>query len=165
MARLITRRDVLPLILSILIAQSAGILRAIFSFVYVESWYYALEKPNWTPEDWVYIPIWFVLYTLMGISSYLVWKSYARSKSSEIKNALYLYLIHLVVNVAWLVVCLGVQQIAGGLIVILVMLSMIIVIISKFWKIQRLAALLLLPYLLWVIYVTALNAAVFLLNR
>lgn len=161
----LTKKDIEPLLVAVLVTQSAGILRTIFSFVNIPSWYDTLMKPNWIPPNWVFGPVWITLYTLMGISSYLIWKEYQKTGSKEIQSLLVFYLVHLALNASWSIVFSGAQQIGAALAIIIVMLGTVAVLISKFWKINHAAALLLVPYLAWLMFATTMNAAIFFLNR
>jgi benzodiazapine receptor len=161
----LTKKDILPLGLVIIVTQLTGILRTIFSFTNTPSWYGALLKPLWIPPNWVFGLVWFVLYTLMALSSYLIWKEYRATGDEKIRNLLKLYIVHLALNASWSLVFIGAHQIGIALAIIIIMLGMVAILISRFWRIRKTAALLLVPYLAWLAFATAMNTALFFLNR
>ncbi len=148
------------LLLFILLAQAAGILRSFATVPNIESWYDFLIKPALNPPSWVFGPVWTILYTLMGISSYLIWKS----KGENYRRALALFFTHLVVNASWSIVFFGEQNMGLALGIIVILDLMLLEIIRRFYKISKIAGALLIPYLLWVLFATYLNAALFFLN-
>ncbi|MDW8114658.1 MAG: TspO/MBR family protein, partial [candidate division WOR-3 bacterium] len=90
---------ILKLLISILICQGAGILGSIFTTPSIPTWYRQLIKPPFTPPNWLFAPAWTLLFLLMGISLYLVWEKGLKDK--EVKKALLIFLIQLVLNILW----------------------------------------------------------------
>lgn len=156
------RVQIWPLIIAILICESAGIIGSIFTAQSVNSWYQQLEKPGFTPPNWLFGPVWTTLYLLMGISVYLVWEKRKFVKST--RTAMVLFFIQLVLNSLWSFTFFGLQAPLIGLINILLLLIFIALTMTWFYRISKPAFLLLIPYLLWVLYATALNYAIFQLN-
>lgn len=150
------------LLASIFICQMAGVIGSFFTTPAIRSWYVFLQKPAFAPPNWLFAPVWITLYTMMGISLYLIWKKGLKKK--EIKNAFNLFLIHLVLNSLWSIIFFGLKSILGGLIEISVLVVLLIIIINKFYKIDKVAAYLLIPYLLWGTFATFLNLNILLLN-
>ena len=126
----------------------------------VNTWYPNLEKPFLTPPDWVFAPVWSILYLLVGLSGWLSW----RQRAPERKKALLIFLIQLGFNLAWPFIFFGARLIGTALIEITVLLIVIIVNIIAFWRIKPLSGLLMLPYALWVAYATVLNVSIWILN-
>ena len=126
----------------------------------VEIWYPNLEKPFLTPPDWVFAPVWSILYLVIGLSGWLIW----RQRAPERKKALLIFLIQLGFNLAWPFIFFGARLIGTALLEITVLLIVIIVNIIAFWRIKPLSGLLMLPYALWVAYATVLNASIWILN-
>jgi translocator protein len=124
-------------------------------------WYAALDKPVFNPPDWVFGPVWTILYLLMGISLYLIWKSPA---SPIRKLALIIFGIQLVLNFAWSFIFFYFQQPGFALIEIVILWFSILAMIIVFHRINRVAAYLQIPYLLWVTFATLLNASIWWLN-
>ncbi|CAG0909777.1 unnamed protein product [Cyprideis torosa] len=123
--------------------------------------YANLNKPDWAPPPSWFGPVWTVLYTLMAIAAWLVWREPASAARSR---ALTVFLVHLAVNVLWSWMFFGWMQGIGSLVTIGVLWLMIVALIGLFWPIKRLAALLLAPYLVWVSIASALNFAVWRMN-
>ncbi len=133
------------------------------TFANLQTWYAHLNKPTFTPPNWVFGPAWGILYILMIIAFWrvLTLPSAVRGK----RQGIAMFLIQLALNAAWSVVFFGLHAPAGGLVIIGLMILAIVATLFAFWRIDRPAALMLLPYLAWVCFATALNAGVWLLNR
>lgn len=117
-------------------------------------WYRALPKPWWNPPDAVFGPVWTLLYLGMAVASWLVWR--ARDEH-DVSAALVWYAVQLTLNVLWSVVFFGLRRPGAGVVVIVALLASIAVTIATFAPISTVAAVLLVPYLLWVTYATTLN--------
>ncbi len=151
------------LLSSILLCELAGIIGSASTITNITSWYSTLSKPFFNPPSWLFGPVWTILYLLMGIALYLVWLEAKKNKRAV--YALKIFFIHLVVNSLWSIVFFGLHALLGSVIVILILLVLIIYLISLFGKINKTAALLLVPYLVWVSFATILNFSVWILNR
>jgi len=151
----------LRLIFSVLIAQSAGVVGSIFTVSNVDGWYATLEKPLWNPPSWVFGPVWIALYTLMGISAYLVWRQRHRPGA---KLALSVYGAHLVLNALWSILFFGLQNPGLAFAEILILLGSILVTTVLFWRINNWSGALLVPYLSWAAFATLLNFTIWQLN-
>lgn len=151
----------IKLILSIGICQLVGLAGSLFTGMSVSTWYIALQKPSFTPPDYVFAPVWILLYLLMGIAAFLVWKEI---ESKKVKGALLFFSIHLAVNLLWTVIFFGLRSIYGGFIVITILWTMILVLMIIFRKISTLSSILLFPYFLWVTFASILNAGIMILN-
>lgn len=151
------------LIFSILICQSAGIVGSVFTFSAIPTWYSTLIKPSFGPPNYLFGPVWTILYMLMGISLYLIWQKGLKKK--EVKKAIVLFLVHLIFNTGWSIIFFGLKNIALALAEIIVLLVLIIAIIMKFYRIDKTAAYLLIPYLIWVSFATYLNYYLWILNK
>ncbi|MDO8576853.1 MAG: TspO/MBR family protein [Candidatus Daviesbacteria bacterium] len=148
------------LLLFIAICEGAGLIGSAFTFSAIPGWYVTLNKPAFNPPNNIFGPVWTMLYLLMGISVYLIWVSGKKSR-----EVLRLFWIHLFFNVTWSIMFFGFKSPILGLINILTLWVLIVVVIYKFWKINRTAGLLLLPYLGWVSFATFLNYNIWLLNK
>ena len=120
------------------------------------TWYGGLSKPDFTPPDWVFGPVWTLLYVAMAVSLYLVWTTNYRGHK---RAAFVAFGVQLVLNALWSLVFFGAHDLAGGVAVILALWLMLVVTMVCFWPISRLAVLLLVPYLAWVSFATVLNVA------
>jgi benzodiazapine receptor len=154
-------KKIASLLLFIIVAQMAGLVGSYFFPVGSSHWYQQLQKPAWMPPGWAFAPIWIILYILMGISSYIIW----HQRQHPLRNqAVFLYFFQLVLNALWTPVFVGMQSPGGSFIVVSVLLVAIIVMIFYFYKIQKWAAYLVIPYVLWVSIATVLNAVIWHLN-
>ena len=126
------------------------------------TWYVTLNKPWFTPPDYVFGPVWTVLYILMGISLYLVISHGWENKT--VKTGVILFSLQLAANLVWSLLFFGMQSPIAGLADIFLLLVLIIATIVTFHRVSKPAAILLVPYLAWVCIATALNAGVVLLN-
>jgi len=144
------------LIFAIVICQAAGIIGSFFTLAAIPTWYAALTKPSFNPPSWVFGPVWTILYTLMGISLYLVWKN---------KSAVKLFVWQLIANSLWSIIFFGMKNIPLALIEIIILLVLIFATIMKFYKINKAAAYLLIPYFLWGSFATFLTYSIWILNK
>lgn len=151
----------LKFVISIGVSLGAGAIGSLATTPNIPTWYAALEKPFFNPPNWVFGPVWTLLYILMGVSLYLVWT--AKSKQSK-QRAYTLFAIQLALNTLWSIVFFGLQQPWWAVIVIVMLLVAIGLTMQAFSKFSRTAALLLIPYIAWVTFATALNTAVAILN-
>ena len=122
---------IIPIIVSILIAQTAGIIGSVFTASSVRTWFETLLKPDWNPPGWVFGPVWISLYTLMGISAYLVWQ---QRDISGAKLALSIYGVHLIFNTLWSILFFGLKNPGLAFVEIIVLLTLIIITTILFWK-------------------------------
>lgn len=152
----------IPPILFVLISQLAGIIGSIFTSPAIPNWYAMLNKPVFNPPSWIFGPVWVSLYTLMGIAAWLVWKNW--SKSSLAKIAVVLFFIHLVFNSLWSILFFGLQNPLLAFVEIIFLWILILILIFLFYKIDKRAAYLMVPYLLWVSFATVLNFYIWRLN-
>lgn len=126
-----------------------------------DQWFAALAKPSWQPPNYLFGPVWTALYLMMGIAAGLVW---LRGPAAAVRAALIAFAVQLVLNALWTPVFFGAHALGIALVVIVVLWLAITLTIVLFWRVHRLAAALLLPYLAWVSFATALNAALWRLN-
>jgi tryptophan-rich sensory protein len=128
----------------------------------VGDWYRQLSKPSWTPPDWVFGPVWTVLYLMMAVAAWLVWQKHGWSGAPI---ALGLFAGQLLLNVAWSGVFFGLRQPGAAFAELVVLWLAILATIIAFWQKQTAAGLIMLPYGLWVTFAGALNFAIWQLNR
>jgi len=156
------KNELSPLILSIIICQMVGVIGSIFTAGSVTSWYPTLVKPSFSPPGFYIGLIWIVLFTLMGISLFLIWRETPSNLAARI--ALYFFAAQLIVNVLWSVAFFGMRSPISGLVVIAFLWVLILIMTIKFWPINRTAALLLIPYIVWVSIAAYLNFSIWRLN-
>ncbi len=149
-------------LLAILLCQSAGIIGSFFTANKIQTWYDALQKPFFNPPGWIFGPVWFTLYCLMGISLYLLWQQ--RKTNPKANKAVVAFLIHLIFNATWSIVFFGLEMLGLAVLNILIILGFIIYLIKISYSINKTASYLLVPYLAWVSFATLLNIAILVLN-
>ena len=154
-------KTILGVIISIILAQMAGAIGSVFTISSIQTWYVYLEKPFFSPPNWLFAPAWITLYTLMGIAAFLVWQ---KRQESRAKSALWLYLIHLVLNSLWSVIFFGLQNPAWAFFEILILWVLIVIVAWKFYKIIIIAGILFIPYIIWVTFASILNFTIWQLN-
>ena len=126
-------------------------------------WYASLAKPDWTPPSWVFGPAWTILYAMMALAAWRLWRRLG-ARPLEARRALVLFAVQLALNLAWTPVFFGMQRPDLALVVILLLWVAIAATIVAAWQACKTAAALLMPYLAWVTFATALNMAIWRLN-
>lgn len=150
------------LCVSVLACYSAGFLGSLFVSVSTGGWYDALTKPFFNPPNWLFAPVWFVLYACMAAALMLIWnKAYANEAAA---GWVRLFFAHLLLNAAWTIFFFGFHAIFIALITILILIACIALLMLGAWEIDKRATYLLAPYLLWVLFATLLNASIWFLN-
>ena len=134
---------------------------AALTAVSVRTWYQTLSKPAWTPPDWVFGPVWTMLYMMMALAAWLVWR---RTGWSTGRTALGLFAAQLALNAVWSPLFFSLHSPGIALVDILLLWAAIAATLWSFRRISALAASLLVPYLMWVSYATALNCAIWRMN-
>ncbi|MDO8558880.1 MAG: TspO/MBR family protein [bacterium] len=176
---------VIKFIISIGICEAAGAAGSIFTIPAIKNWYAFLEKPSFSPPNWLFAPAWTILYFLMGVSLYLVW---AKNWGIEVKagqaqqktwnpiskklwtgswreeNAIAIFVVQLILNILWSVIFFGLKSPGMAFFEIIMLWFAILYTIVNFYRISKPAGLLLLPYILWVTFAAILNFAAWQLN-
>ena len=152
----------IKLTISILACLILGGLSGISTTSAITGWYSTLIKPSFNPPNWIFGPVWTLLYILMGISFALIWNKGIEKK--EIKNALGIFVFQFLLNLVWSFLFFGMQNPAIAFIDIVILWLAIILTVKKFLPIDKAAAYLLIPYLLWVSFASLLNISIWYLN-
>ncbi|MEO8755535.1 MAG: TspO/MBR family protein [Casimicrobiaceae bacterium] len=139
---------------------AAGSVGALAS-AHASEFYGQLSRPAWAPPAWLFGPVWSVLYLLMAVAAWLIWRKHGFRDATA---ALLLFVVQLVANAMWTWLFFGLHQGALSLGEICVLWLLIVANILTFWRLQRLAALLLLPYLAWVSFASALTFSLWRMN-
>jgi tryptophan-rich sensory protein len=153
--------DLAVLALLVALCLGVGALGAWVAATSVDSWYDGLVKPSFNPPNEVFGPVWTVLYVLMGIAAWRVWRS---ADWDTTRGPLTLFALQLAINLGWTMVFFGLQKIASAVATIVVLDVAVLVTMLAFRAVDRLAALLMLPYVAWVAFATVLNVAIWRLN-
>lgn len=148
------------LVVFVLVCLAAGVVGAVFTADSVTGWYRTIAKPSWTPPDRVFGPVWTVLFILMGVAAWLVW----RRGWARCRGALGLFAVQLLLNVGWSLVFFGLRSPGWAFVEILCLWIALLATIALFWRHSRLAAVLLLPYLGWSTFAAILNLAIWRAN-
>ena len=152
----------LKLIISIAISELSGIIGSVFTISAIPTWYATLTKSTLNPPAWIFGPVWTTLYFLMGIAAFLIWRKGLEQK--EIRIALSLFGVQLVLNALWSIVFFGLHSPAWALANIIALWLAIVWTMYVFYKISRPAAYLFVPYIIWVSFALYLNYAIWVLN-
>jgi tryptophan-rich sensory protein len=159
---MILKKKLTFIAISVTICLVIGFLSGFATQSSVNDWYMSLNKPSFNPPNWIFGPVWTLLYILMGISAGIVWaKGFYHI---WVKTALYNFGFQLLFNALWSVVFFGFKNPFWALLVILVLLAMILLTIKWFNVVSRTAAYLLIPYFLWVCFATILNYKIWEMN-
>lgn len=156
-----TGKDILALVLFVGICLGIGALGGAVTAASVSSWYPTLAKPSFNPPDWIFGPVWTTLYILMGIAAWRVWRT---AGSNTARAPLAVFALQLAVNLGWSVAFFGLRNPGLAVAVILVLDLLVLATALMFRRTDRLAAMLLLPYLAWIAFATVLNVAIWRLN-
>jgi tryptophan-rich sensory protein len=155
-------KNAYKLLVSVIGCELVGLLGTPFTLTAIPNWYATLNKPFFAPPNWIFGPVWTLLYCLMGVAFYLIWKQGFKKKN--VKEAGTYFLVQLVLNCIWTPIFFGLRSPILGLIVIVAMWAAIVLTMKKFYPLSRAAFYLLIPYLLWVSFATLLNASLAVLN-
>lgn len=144
--------------LASLVASAAG---GALTATTLDGWYQTLSKPAFAPPDWLFGPVWTVLFAMMAVAAWWVWR---RGPSPNVRNAMWLHALQLLLNVMWTAVFFAAKAMAAAFFQILVLWLAVFATMQAFGRVDRGAAMLMLPYLVWVSFAALLNAAYWYLN-
>jgi len=137
-------------------------LGAFFTVTSIDNWYATLRKPSWTPPNQVFGPVWTALYLMMGFAAWLVWR---KQSGRSAALPLLLFVNQLFLNALWSPLFFGFHRPGVALADLLLLWPILALTMLVFFRSSKAAGYLLLPYLLWTTFATALNAAIFIMNR
>lgn len=140
----------------------AGIIGVFFTQNSIPVWYENLKKPFFTPPNGVFGPVWIVLYSVIGIAAYAIWRKGLRVPG--VKQALAIFMLQLTLNALWSIVFFGARSIVGGMVIIVLLWLSIVWTMAVFFNLSKTAFLLIVPYILWVSFALVLNVALLMLN-
>jgi tryptophan-rich sensory protein len=153
--------DLIALALFVALCLGIGALGASVTATSVQTWYAGLAKPWFTPPNEVFGPVWAVLYVMMAVAAWRVWRAADRDTT---RGPLTLFALQLALNLGWSVVFFGLQKIGAAVATVVVLDVGVIVTTLAFRTVDRIAAFLMLPYLAWAAFATVLNIAIWRLN-
>lgn len=153
---------VLKIFIGILICLAIGFVSSIATQSSVDNWFTTLIKPGFNPPGWLFAPVWTILYILMGVAAGIVWSR--GFHHIWVKTALYLFGFQLVLNASWSVAFFGYQSPLVALFIIIALIVLVLITFKWFKIVNSLAAYLLIPYILWILFAAALNFEIWRLN-
>jgi tryptophan-rich sensory protein len=156
-------RPLIALAVAVLTVEVVGASGAVFTAQGLSEWYGTLQRPALAPPNWVFGPVWTTLFALIGAAVWLVWRR-ADEAPRAVRAGLAVFAVHFVANLTWSAVFFGLQEIEWGLAVIVLLWGLIVAMMWTFDRVDRRAALLLVPYLLWVSFAAYLNYRFWVLN-
>lgn len=156
------KKKILYIAIAVTVCLLIGFLSGFATQSSVGTWYAGLNKPGFNPPNWLFAPVWTVLYICMGIAAGLVWAK--GFHHIWVKTALYNFGFQLLFNALWSIVFFGFQNPFWALLVIIVLMILIVITIKWFKIVDRMAAYLMIPYLLWVCFAALLNYRIWELN-
>ncbi len=155
-------RKALRLMFAVALCEIAGLVGAFYTSQAIPTWYAGLIKSELTPPSWIFAPVWTTLFALMGIAVFIIWHKGPRR--TDVRVAVVFFAMQLILNVAWSYIFFGMHAPGKALIDILLLWSMIMLTTLTFHPISKIAAWLMVPYLLWVTFAAYLNLTVWLFN-
>ncbi len=150
--------NIFKLIIAIIVCELAGFLGSIFTTPSIPGWYAQLDKPELAPPNYVFAPVWIALFALMGVAAFLIWKKGLDRK--DVKIALFVFGGQLALNVLWSIIFFGLHSLVGAFVEIIFLWLAILATIILFFKISKVSAWLLIPYILWVSFAGFLNFSI-----
>jgi len=154
--------NILKLITSIVLCFLVAFLGSLVTISSIPTWYAQLNKPFFSPPNWIFGPVWTALYFLMAVSLYIVWNKNLKNRTKE--NAMKVFIFQLILNLFWSLVFFGLHQPFLAYITIIILWIAIFMTIKYFYKISKMSAYLLVPYIIWVTLASVLNLAIVALN-
>jgi len=154
--------QIVKLVAAIALPLAVGGIAGMFTANAIPEWYATLNQPSFNPPNWIFGPVWTLLYILMGISFYLIWNL---EPGKLRRQAITVFLVQLLFNFGWSFCFFYFKRIDIALADIVLLWSTIVLMLIQFNRLKPVAAYINIPYLLWVTFATVLNAAYFILNR
>lgn len=151
----------LPLALLLLLVFAIAGIGGAVTTTSVNGWYQTLAKPSFNPPDWIFGPVWTALFAMMALAAALAWR---HGHGPKRRLAMTWFLVQLALNLAWSCLFFGLQAVGPALACLILLWFAIAVSLQRFWRIDRRAGLLLLPYLAWVGFAGILNLTIWRLN-
>lgn len=170
-----TQKKIWRLVKSIFLCELAGIIGSLATTPAIKDWYAFINKPSFNPPNWIFAPVWTALFALMGIALYLVWSKgeelkflpSSENKKEEMANirmGLKIFLAQLILNMLWSFLFFFMRNPLLAFVEIIILWGAILASIILFYKINKKAAYLLIPYILWVSFAVVLNFSIMMLN-
>jgi len=152
-------KKIISLLIFNILAFGASAWGSYVTNMYKEPWYSEIVKPSFNPPDWIFAPVWIILYISMSFAIWLIWINPKR-----VEKIIYIYFIHLLINGSWSIFFFGLHLILVSLIIIGVIIFFVVWLIKLYYPINKLSSFLMVPYLMWLSYAFVLNFYIFILN-
>jgi len=155
-------KDFIAAVMFVVLCFLAGALGSVYTYPSIPTWYAALNKPYFNPPNFLFGPVWTLLYLLMGISAAIVWSKSDKNKSVD--TAINIFMLQLGLNTLWSIIFFGYHRLFFALVEIILLWLAILWCTIAFFKISKPAGWMMIPYILWVSFAAVLTASVWLLN-
>ena len=152
-------KKIISLVIFNILAFGASAWGSFATNLYKEPWYSEVAKPSFNPPDWIFAPVWIILYIAMSVAIWLIWINPKR-----VEKIIYIYFIHLLINGSWSIFFFGLHLILVSLLVIVIIIFFVVWLIKIYYPINKLSSFLMVPYLIWLSYAFVLNFYIFILN-
>ena len=152
-------KKIISLVIFNILAFGASAWGSFVTNLYKEPWYSEIAKPSFNPPDWIFAPVWIILYIAMSVAIWLIWINPKR-----VEKIIYIYFIHLLINGSWSIFFFGLHLILVSLILIVIIIFFVVWLIKLYYPINKLSSYLMVPYLFWLSYAFVLNFYIFILN-
>jgi tryptophan-rich sensory protein len=156
-----TTRQVIALAISLVICLGAAGIGSMLTIPSIPTWYSTLQKPSWNPPNWLFGPVWTVLYISMAVAAWLIWR---QSSSFDVRLPLTLFAIQLALNVAWSGIFFRLHLVGAAFLEVTLLWIFILATTIAFGAVSRTAGYIMVPYLLWVTFASTLNGTIWRLN-
>ena len=153
------KNKILSFTLFLIITYSASFIGGLVTINFKEPWYSELVRSSFSPPDWIFAPVWTILYFMMTLAIWFFWHSKNRDM-----NTVYVYFIHILFNTTWSIVFFGLHQIFLALVVLVILIGLIITLVIRYKRVNFVSYYLMIPYLLWCCYALFLNFNLYILN-
>jgi len=155
-------------IISVIVISTLGFISGYLTSTGISDWYQEIEKPPFNPPNWIFGPAWTLIYILMGLSFARIWQVVAKNRYPIVRRfarrGLWIFVIHFVFNLAWTPVFFALHSPGWAAVIIFILLAFIAILVRHFFRVDRIAAFLLIPYLIWVTFASILNLSIYVLN-
>ena len=156
------KENIFKLVIAIVVSEGIGLIGGLATSAGVSGWYLTLAKPALNPPNWIFGPVWTLLYILMGVAAFFIWQRGLGDR--KVRKSLIVYGVQLLLNLLWSIVFFGLHSPLWALVVIIFLWLFILLTIVEFYKQRPLAAYLLIPYILCVSFASYLNYMLWFLN-
>ena len=153
------KNKLLTFILFFIITYTASFVGGFSTINFKEPWYSLLIKPVFNPPDWIFAPVWTILYLMMTIAIWNFWHCLNRDM-----NTVYIYFIHLIFNTTWSIVFFVFHKLILALVVLVLLIMLIIILMFRFKRVNMVSFYMMIPYLLWCCFALILNLNLIILN-